>query len=88
MGIQRGLSTPTMKILPKHLEFMKQAITPILESKPDAWREYRELGRSAARFNWDIARSAGLMPFICDTLYVYANDSHIEAALRKITQVR
>lgn len=77
-----------MKIMLKHLQVMKDAIDPILKANPNAWKEHEAQGHSAVRFNWDVARAAGLMPFICDTLYKYANDSHIYTALTKITAVR
>ncbi len=36
------------------------------------------------RLRWDFAYSAKLTPFICDTLYSYANDTHIDTAFRSI----
>lgn len=77
-----------MKITPQHYKVMESAIRPLLESAPNAWAIYREFGHSATRFNWDVLRDAGLLPFVCDVLYKYANDSHITTALQKITGVR
>lgn len=36
------------------------------------------------RIAWDLSRASGLTSFICDNLYKYLNDSHIETALLKI----
>ena len=37
-----------------------------------------------ARLRWEIWYAAGLTRFACDTLYKYANDDHIDTALRRI----
>ena len=44
---------------------------------------YKNSGLSAMRLRWDAARQADLIPFFCDTLYQYANDDHIDTALRQ-----
>jgi len=36
------------------------------------------------RFCWDMLGLAGLTPWICDTLYPYADDTHILTALKSI----
>ena len=35
------------------------------------------------RIVYDIARAAGLLSFVCDVLYKYADDSHIKTAYIK-----
>jgi hypothetical protein len=67
-----------MRIKPEHVEHMRAAMAPILAnySKP--------ADHSDKRYRWEVAYAAGLMPFITDTLYTYANDTHIDTALRSI----
>lgn len=36
------------------------------------------------RLRWDCLYAAGLTPFICDNLYSYLNDDHIDTALKNI----
>ncbi len=71
-----------MKIKPEHIEVMFHAIGNA--SKAPTRATYRELGLSAMRWRWDVARSAGLTPFFCKEIYQYANDNHIDTALRSI----
>jgi len=41
---------------------------------------------TTTRYQWDIVRHAGLMTWVCDTLYEYLNDTHIQTALNKIVK--
>ena len=41
---------------------------------------------SPMRYRWDLTYAAGLTKWICDNLYSYLNDDHIDTALRKITK--
>jgi hypothetical protein len=38
------------------------------------------------RLRWDLSYKAGLTPFLCDTIYQYADDSHIDTALKSIVK--
>lgn len=71
-----------MKITPEHYEHMRNAIgaLPI-----DAVRAHK-LTVTDKRFRWDLAHAAGLTPWICGNIYQYANDSHIDTALRAIVR--
>lgn len=71
-----------MKIRPEHIVFMTHAIGNA--SKAPTAATYKAYGLSAMRWRWDVARSAGLIPFFCSTLYSYANDTHIDTALKHI----
>lgn len=71
-----------MKITTQHFEKMRAAIEP-LDTEFHRSR-YKAAGLSDTRYQWDILRHAGLMPFVCDELYKYLNDSHIDTALRNI----
>jgi len=71
-----------MKIKSEHFEYLCDAVakydTDIRRSN------YAAAGLSTRRFQWDLVRHAGLMPWICDTLYKYLNDNHIQTALNRI----
>lgn len=67
-----------MKIKPEHVDHMRAAMAPVIA------RYKQPAEHSAKRYRWDVARAAGLIPFITDTLYTYANDDHIDTALRSI----
>lgn len=45
---------------------------------------YAVAGHSTRRYQWDLVRHAGALPFICDSLYQYLNDDHIQTALNRI----
>ena len=71
-----------MKIKPEHYEHMRAAIAP-----SDTARlrdEYRALALSSKRYRWDLTYAAKLSPWICDNLYAYLDDTHIDTALRRI----
>ena len=71
-----------MKITNEHLEHMREAIAPLDTTER---REAYKLGElSSKRHRWDLAREAGLIPFVCATLYKYLDDTHIDTALRNI----
>lgn len=71
-----------MKMKPEHYEHIAQAVK---KDDNDFHRSrYARAGLSDTRYRWDLVRHVGLMPWICDTLYQYLNDSHIETALKRI----
>lgn len=65
-----------MKITPEHLEHMQHAIQTMETKRPD--------GISITRHRWDMLHAAGLTPWVCSVVYPYANDAHIETALKHI----
>ena len=68
-----------MKIKQEHYEHMKNSMTPIMQAIP------QPEGMSDKMYRWAVARKAGLITYMCDELYSYLNDDHIDTALRKIT---
>ena len=73
-----------MKIKPEHLRHLAAAI-----GKADTEfhrSRYLAAGLSTTRYQWDLLRHVGLMPWLCDTLYSYLNDAHIQTALNKIVK--
>jgi hypothetical protein len=84
-----------MKIKPEHVAHMKVAIDKFIEDNggKEALIEKYETGDFArselvkhlnSRFCSDVLHGAGLTTWICSTVYDYANDSHIETALKSI----
>jgi len=71
-----------MKIKPEHLEHMRTTMQPIMEAIP------QPEGMSGKMYRWGVARRAGLVTYMCDTLYSYLNDDHIDTALRHITNTK
>lgn len=76
-----------MKIHKEHLETMKVAIAPLaplLQAHLEAIKAEGKSKDIAKRLRWDAARAAKLTPFFCETVYSYANDEHIDTALRSV----
>lgn len=69
-----------MKIKPEHYQVMLDAIRPLAPTI----KQRRD--KSESRLCWDLLHEANLTPFLCDTVYDYANDDHIETALKKIVK--
>ena len=78
-----------MKVTQEHYSHMKQAITSVwTKEKHEAHRKFivnegksRDIERRL-RFDW--MHYAKLTPFICANVYSYANDDHINTALKNI----
>jgi len=71
-----------MKIKPEHFEHLRETVS---KYNTDFHRSrYVAAGLTTRRFQWDLVRHAGLMPWLCDTLYKYLNDDHIQTALNRI----
>jgi hypothetical protein len=79
-----------MKIDSKHYQQLCHAIYRSQQGM-ETLAEYTEQhGLTAKRWRWDLlwrAKRVGYLPdrFIEDTIYSYANDTHIDTALRRIT---
>ena len=80
-----------MKIKQEDYETLSKAIEEVVRNFPIATLEhYAANGLSPMRFRWDCLHKAGQMGylpdgFLCKVLYAYANDDHIDTALRRIT---
>lgn len=84
-----------MKIKPEHYAHMLSAIRTLTESKPEAVKAHVDAIRSGAdprvkdaekRIRWDLSHASGLTSYICSNVYQYANDDHIDTALRSIAR--
>lgn len=73
-----------IKMKPEHVEHMREAFA---KWDTDYHRaRYAAAGHTTKRYQWDLVRAAGLMPWLCDTLYPYLNDTHIQTALDRIVK--
>lgn len=79
-----------MKIRAEHYAHMKAAIAAIGAHKIGAHRKFIVNEGKAKdvekRLRWDLSYYAGLTPFFCEHVYDYADDSHIDTALRRIVR--
>lgn len=73
-----------MKIKPDDLLTLKSAIDEALKTFPHTLDDYLKAGNSAKRYRWDVLWHAKQTEFVCNTLYKYLDDEHIDTALRKI----
>lgn len=77
-----------MKIKPEHYEHIRAAIASLDPAKVAAHLDYlrtdpsvRDLG---TRYRWDLLHAAVPSRWIRDNVYPYANDDHVDTALRRI----
>ena len=79
-----------MKMTTEHYQYLQQAIEPKMHEYPkhayvNDKTDVEGHAYTAKRYRWDLVHVARLTPWICDNLYGYLNDSHIDTALRRIT---
>lgn len=76
-----------MKITIEHYQHIKNELS--LLNRDDVLSYKAKLLESGkyndfnTRFCYDLQRAAGLLSFVCDTIYTYADDSHYKTALFK-----
>lgn len=75
-----------MKIKPEHLAVMRERITAVYpQLKPlEHYAALPNVKDPAMRRRWDASHLAQLSPFFALEVYSYANDEHINTALRAI----
>lgn len=84
----------TMKMTPEHYAHMLEALRRRMTTiTPQQLRTYFEhlahdprVADPHKRLRWDLLWSSGLTTWVCDTLYPYLNDDHIDTALRRAMQ--
>ena len=68
-----------------HLGHLAVEIYKVLEnSVVDLSNRYRDMGLTHKRFRWDLLYMAVGSEWVCENLYPYLNDDHIDTALRNI----
>lgn len=77
-----------MKIKAEHYAAMKAAMSVYSKAEIERYtRKIEEEGRAKdidMRVRWDLLSATLGSRWICDNLYCYANDDHIDTALRAI----
>ena len=71
-----------MKMQSAHFDHIAAKINAL--DTPALRAAYRDAGLSLKRYQWDITYKAGLTAYMCETLYQYLNDDHIQTALNRI----
>jgi hypothetical protein len=74
----------TVKITNEHFSTMATMVAPL--DTPEKRAQYRAQNLTDKRYRWDLAYAAGCTRFICDALYAYLDDTHIDTALRAIVK--
>jgi hypothetical protein len=78
-----------MKITAQHYATILNAIAPLAHTIP-AHRillsNDSKVHDIEKRLRWDLSYKAGLNTFLCDSVYSYANDDHIDTALKNIVK--
>ena len=75
-----------MKIKPEHYAHMRDAIkraAPTINTRAH-YVENRVGNDPEKRYRWDLAYAAELSAWIGDNVYPYADDTHVDTALRSI----
>lgn len=77
-----------MKIKAEHYQHMRKAMFEVLPDHPNLkYYVDNKIGIDhAKRRRWDVFSKAGLSPYVCEHVYPYANNDHIDTALRHIDQ--
>jgi hypothetical protein len=73
-----------MKITAEHFATLAAKVAPF--DTPERREQYKAQGLTDKRYRWDLAYMAGCTRFICDALYSYLDDTHIDTALRTIVK--
>lgn len=78
-----------MKIKPEHYVHLKTEMRRNADKIPAhrvALSNDARVKDVEKRLRWDLLYSANLSPWICDNLYSYMDDTHIDTALRQIVK--
>jgi hypothetical protein len=78
-----------MKITKDHYLKLASACADVLAKHPNMRERYQAAGFSDMRFNWEVLRLCHVggkkgMDWVCEELYPYLYDSHINTALARI----
>lgn len=78
-----------MKMRPEHFALLKSECEAVLRARPTMRSSYKDKGRSITRLRWDVVGAIRVdgktgIQWVCDELYHYLNDDHINTALKAI----
>lgn len=75
-----------MKIKPEHAAHITAELTRVFNTLTPATvrKHHNELAAKDVdkRVRWDLLHTANLIPWLCATVYHYADDAHIDTVLR------
>lgn len=79
-----------MKLHPEHYDYMKRIIDALPAVTIDNLKD-NALNNGKAKdvhkfYRWHVFYMAGLSAYACDMLYSYADDTHIDTALKRIVK--
>ena len=75
-----------MKMLKTHYDIIKDAIASLPREQVLAHKKLK-LGKDIdKRFRYDLLYACKLSNWVCDELYLYLNDDHIDTALKSIVK--
>ncbi len=79
-----------MKIKPEHYNILRNEISMLPSDEVTQLKMLIEQDSRVRdfdkRFRWDLMYRAGLSRWICDTLYPYMNDVHLDTALKAVVR--
>lgn len=85
-----------MKIKPEHVEEMRAGFATWLAENPGLTQAHRASLQTLPRYQpngdgdidkrirWDVLRVSKGSAWLCDSIYPYANDAHVDTALRML----
>ena len=89
-GNKVRMKNKNLKIKQEDYDYIKLKIEDKLFSInltiQEAMEKCKESGLNEKASRWYLANGSGLTTFICETLYKYLNDEHIDSALKAITK--
>ena len=79
-----------MKMTEEHYKYFKNEISKLNRQQClalfDTLKSNPKVKNIQTAFSFNLMYAANLGNFVCKTLYQYLNDTHIETALKRITQ--
>lgn len=64
------------RVIPRTCYLSRNPLVPNIDKAKDPDKRYR----------WDLMYAAGVSQYICDNVYKYADDTHIDTALKQIVK--
>jgi hypothetical protein len=88
VGTWKVLKETTMKVKQEHYDYIKTAIEGIglanIVAHREALKDDPRVRDLDMRLRWDCLWSSVPSRWVCDNIYPYANDEHLDTALRRI----
>jgi hypothetical protein len=70
----------------EHFAVLQENCNVVLANHPNMVNQYIAAGLTEKRFRWDVLKAGTSIQWLCDELYPYLNDDHIDTALRAIVK--